>query len=103
MNQFNEDVLNVFPSPLGVSYFQILFITGVCVAESEFPSPLGVSYFQIITKIGNNIIDDIVSVPSRGILFPNTASYHFGRASGMLSFRPLSGYLISKWKNIFYV
>ena len=36
----------------------------------------------------------IVSVPSRGILFPNhkDATYLFGEAR----FRPLSGYLISK-------
>ena len=36
-----------------------------------FPSPLGVSYFQI--KEGNNLRRNmtVVSVPSRGILFPN--------------------------------
>ena len=36
-----------FPSPLGVSYFQIMYWSGI-VAETEFPSPLGVSYFQIV-------------------------------------------------------
>ena len=42
----------------------------------------------------------IVSVPSRGILFPNN---HYGggrKACGKLSFRPLSGYLISKSDNL---
>ena len=36
----------------------------------KFPSPLGVSYFQI--KVKNVFVNYIlVSVPSRGILFPN--------------------------------
>ena len=35
-----------------------------------FPSPLGVSYFQIVT-ICIKLLKDMVSVPSRGILFPN--------------------------------
>ena len=38
-----------FPSPLGVSYFQ-MHITEKQMEElaDRFPSPLGVSYFQII-------------------------------------------------------
>ena len=38
-----------------------------------FPSPLGVSYFQIIKmkKMSIALEREIVSVPSRGILFPN--------------------------------
>ena len=53
------------------------FITGVCCSESDialFPSPLGVSYFQIMVnwlELIEEKEDQIVSVPSRGILFPN--------------------------------
>ena len=109
-----------FPSPLGVSYFQIiktvllifaLFsfrpLSGYLISKwlilavvwgitIMFPSPLGVSYFQIRWQIAMSF-HIMVSVPSRGILFPN-ADYLFGNASGMLSFRPLSGYLISKFE-----
>ena len=40
-------------------------------SKSAFPSPLGASYFQILKS--ENVISYIVdvSVPSRGILFPN--------------------------------
>ena len=85
----------MFPSPLGVSYFQISFEITIDCGEDEFLSPLGVSYFQINEYISNdetaarfpsplgvsyfqinNQIDAMydfwnVSVPSRGILFPN--------------------------------
>ena len=39
-----------------------------------FPSPLGVSYFQIEISTSNIAEVQEVSVPSRGILFPNTCS-----------------------------
>ena len=41
-----------FPSPLGVSYFQInrFVIVSMFYSHTLFPSPLGVSYFQILEK-----------------------------------------------------
>ena len=64
---------HVFPSPLGASYFQILSAdVALKVITKEFPSPLGASYFQI--KYNEETDEaEYVSVPSRGILFPNTA------------------------------
>ena len=62
----------------------------------QFPSPLGVSYFQILQL---HIVSVLltVSVPSRGILFPNCFKF-FNRVIYLSeSFRPLSGYLISKY------
>ena len=62
----------MFPSPLGASYFQI---KGDFIMEenrNEFPSPLGASYFQIYMKITTNTLE-------------------------FMSFRPLSGHLISKF------
>ena len=38
---------NMFPSPLGVSYFQMEIKNGYRRIQTGFPSPLGVSYFQI--------------------------------------------------------
>ena len=38
----------LFPSPLGVSYFQIRKLKKQGVQYVPFPSPLGVSYFQIL-------------------------------------------------------
>ena len=65
----NYEVL--FPSPLGVSYFQkVNCIFENCITALLFPSPLGVSYFQ---KGGHKNVKKRligVSVPSRGILFP---------------------------------
>ena len=62
-----------FPSPLGVSYFQIKGSDAIALIwQGKFPSPLGVSYFQILNM-------EVI----RGGL-------------NMKSFRPLSGYLISK-------
>ena len=70
MNASEYNYKELFPSPLGVSYFQIEYWNEFYAWIDRFPSPLGVSYFQIhVTKAGNNIID---------------------------GFRPLSGYLISK-------
>ena len=64
----------MFPSPLGVSYFQMgIEHCVVDIGNTVFPSPLGVSYFQIIKGKGNEDTKE--------------------------SFRPLSGYLISKWRN----
>ena len=61
-----------FPSPLGVSYFQMELIKRYEGEVFKFPSPLGVSYFQMMTEIFDKTFDE-VSVPSRGILFPNSA------------------------------
>ena len=60
----------VFPSPLGASYFQmhLLMITVRCTIL--FPSPLGASYFQMADSLTLEYFLS-VSVPSRGILFPN--------------------------------
>ena len=45
------------------------------MTEKEFPSPLGVSYFQIgLKKLGMILKTAPVSVPSRGILFPNKST-----------------------------
>ena len=60
----------LFPSPLGVSYFQINKLILHSFLKFLFPSPLGVSYFQMFL--------------------------HWCLSRERLSFRPLSGYLISK-------
>ena len=84
----------------------------------KFPSPLGASYFQI-KKNTTNKNSRRVSVPSRGILFPNAISARLASRIFLVSvpsrgilfpngglpyirifskrFRPLSGHLISKW------
>ena len=106
----------LFPNFFGYNY------TRGWEFEKEFPSPLGVSYFQIsICLYGWKGGCWMVSVPSRGILFPNNMKllymttkdgYMFPSplgvsyfqilwGNGWLSFnkscfRPLSGYLISK-------
>ena len=86
---------NLFPSPLGASYFQINKATDWTPAPEEFPSPLGASYFQIVKCwfLHKKVIS--VSVPSRGILFPNNGKT-VEPNDGMIGFRPLSGHLISK-------
>ena len=43
-----------------------------------------------------NQTKEFVSVPSRGILFPNTRTITFTTAKATVCFRPLSGHLISK-------
>ena len=59
-----------FPSPLGVSIFQIEYCE--CDEEGDlFPSPLGVSIFQI-KHIAVIDVELVVSGPSRGIYFPNS-------------------------------
>ena len=67
----------MFPSPLGVSYFQIKRARSYCLMLAGFPSPLGVSYFQITLKHLNGQKTNFVSVPSRGILFPNYVALAF--------------------------
>ena len=82
-----------FPSPLGASYFQILPVW-VYNMGFVFPSPLGASYFQIGLTVALVAVLN-VSVPSRGILFPNR---RWGNTLiQYTSFRPLSGHLISKY------
>ena len=44
------------------------------MASTKFPSPLGVSYFQIQFNEDITNCRNAVSVPSRGILFPNIAN-----------------------------
>ena len=64
-----------FPSPLGASYFQITATSAKHIAKFRFPSPLGASYFQIMfTRYSETKKGIKVSVPSRGILFPNCTS-----------------------------
>ena len=85
----------MFPSPLGVSYFQILIFALFIGWVFMFPSPLGVSYFQITVIKSANV--DCHSFPSPlgvsyfQILFRNRRIEFSGSR-----FRPLSGYLISK-------
>ena len=47
MKSYNN-ILVEFPSPLGVSYFQIIIEMLHTFSVKLFPSPLGVSYFQIL-------------------------------------------------------
>ena len=120
LSQCHQSLLT-FPSPLGVSYFQIIigqiwhyWHISVSVPSRGILFPNNGEKMQIDDKM-------IVSVPSRGILFPNSyvlwysrwlprvsvpsrgilfPNNHYGggrKACGKLSFRPLSGYLISKW------
>ena len=115
-----EENRNEFPSPLGASYFQIRCSRPVRVSKTSFPSPLGASYFQIRRNdVYRKNYRWSVSVPSRGILFPNLyedyneyirvyefpsplgASYFqirrlFSFINDEYGFRPLSGHLISK-------
>ena len=112
-------MLKTFPSPLGVSYSQIgkfdiigIYpvgfrpLSGYLISKfkvrvyklrglNKFPSPLGVSYFQMSAFLVLNLFLVKVSVPSRGILFPNRVKQRIKAMNP--SFRPLSGYLISKY------
>ena len=65
-----KDIEAMFPSPLGASYFQIE-LWSEFDRDVQFPSPLGASYFQIMSAIDFAYRMRRVSVPSRGILFPN--------------------------------
>ena len=51
---------------------------------TEFPSPLGASYFQIKRIAENRKSVGRVSVPSRGILFPN--GFHEDESDWMTEF-----------------
>ena len=69
----STDQQTVFPSPLGASYFQMATANKtIAIKMLKFPSPLGASYFQIF-ELWSTFDSDVkeVSVPSRGILFPN--------------------------------
>ena len=84
----------MFPSPLGVSYSQIRKKIMVKLTIL-FPSPLGVSYFQIMKMTEKERKLYKCFRPLSGYLISKycpTILLIF-----VLSFRPLSGYLISKW------
>ena len=85
----------LFPSPLGASYFQ-METKNEKIKRLLFPSPLGASYFQIMYTTMGFCVQFIVSVPSRGILFPNSNRHRYDRHIKKC-FRPLSGHLISKY------
>ena len=119
MIKVTNQTKELFPSPLGASYFQMvvgftsglflggfrplsghliskLFQTEPYKTTCMFPSPLGASYFQIVHFPPLQHLNWYnVSVPSRGILFPNC--FEMDTLSNSNSFRPLSGHLISKW------
>ena len=86
--------MNRFPSPLGVSYFQIKGNHKDATYLFGFRPLSGylISKFLSLTSLVIAVCK--VSVPSRGILFPNTFCIIMGNIKN--SFRPLSGYLISK-------
>ena len=88
-----------FPSPLGASYFQIITCVMILKCLKLFPSPLGASYFQI--RQGKSTIDilDLLSFrPLSGHLISKSVT-RIGYCKCGYSFRPLSGHLISKLKN----
>ena len=88
-----------FPSPLGVSYFQIMkkeYMKPFEEFEAKFPSPLGVSYFQIQSDL-HNYQFNVKKFPSPlGVSYFQIISNIESGMFRMNSFRPLSGYLISK-------
>ena len=114
-----------FPSPLGVSYFQIEAGFYFYAKTASGFRPLSgylISKFMLMNITMDFQSRELVSVPSRGILFPNRRSITMeedyvekvsvpsrgilfpnngGRLCGevKMSFRPLSGYLISKWED----
>ena len=51
-------ICNLFPSPLGASYFQIFdeYIDKYAKIKM-FPSPLGASYFQIMERLLNQMME----------------------------------------------
>ena len=87
-----------FPSPLGASYFRILHLRiPNALYHRLFPSPLGASYFRMAIAIDAlSYVIVLVSVPSRGILFPNYLDTLEGKKLPVPRFRPLSGHLISE-------
>ncbi len=104
----------------GILFPNFALQLGIEIGKASFPSPLGVSYFQIVVKAATCTEEGTVSVPSRGILFPNALEvwmknrrnefpsplgvsyFQIGwrksmtRKEKVMGFRPLSGYLISK-------
>ena len=60
----------MFPSPIGVLFFQIIR-SDSCRIAYWFPSPIGVLFFQIRKAVNYERIQNIVSVPYRGSIFPN--------------------------------
>ena len=48
-DELEQAFSKVFPSPVGESYFSMLY-TAEQIIENAFPSPVGESYFSIMTK-----------------------------------------------------
>ena len=66
------------------------------ITYSKFPSPLGVSYFQMVAKRAA-LPHFVVSFrPLSGYLISKYTCENIKNSQN--SFRPLSGYLISKWR-----
>ena len=111
----------MFPSPIGVLFFQIIR-SDSCRIAYWFPSPIGVLFFQIRKAVNYERIQNIVSVPYRGSIFPNyelvkmddyldefpspigvlffQILLYVSIKSCQISFRPLSGFYFSKWKKV---
>ena len=92
------------------------------ITGEAFPSPLGASYFQIYMKITTNTLEfmsfrplsghliskfavysvlsmmSMVSVPSRGILFPNMYSRFIVDELGYVVSVPSRGILFPNWE-----
>ena len=97
-DELEQAFSKVFPSPVGESYFSMLY-TAEQIIENAFPSPVGESYFSIryeeIKRIRKN-----VSVPCRGILFFNMLSL---RMNMYINFRvsvPCRGILFFNHKRL---
>ena len=84
-----SEAVTPFPSPFGVSLFQI--ILGIPTEELEaFPSPFGVSLFQIMKKIiGKYEMDNNFPSPFGVSLFQICEKHLLEQETK--SFRPLSG------------
>ena len=94
MNSYNG-ILVEFPSPLGVSYFQIWEIWYYWNISTMISVPSRGILFPNKRRSGSNGWKGRISVPSRGILFPNIDMFA-DCEEDFTNFRPLSGYLISK-------
>ena len=62
-----------FPSPLGVSYFQIERAISLSTVLASFRPLSGYLISKYKMKLQSVCSRNIVSVPSRGILFPNSS------------------------------
>ena len=97
---FPQILFLLFPSPLGVSYFQIVHIDfNAHPSLIEFPSPLGVSYFQMVENSNSMKCLAVKKFPSPlGVSYFQINGNEQQRSNNKCcrSFRPLSGYLISK-------